>query len=311
MRKALCFGCLIFVFLHEVSAQKIEKTYLNKADSTSNLYVAVYPDKLPLKGFLFLIPGFGETPENVLFQTDLPKVAAQNGILTIIPTFKTGVTSLGVDDLTQTSFLEILEDASKKYKLESLKLYVGGFSIGGTCAVKFAELAVQKNYKYQPKAVFAIDPPLDFERFHNAAQRTVRLAVNTTPNQESVYMIDRIEKEMKGSPEQAIANYHQTSPYSYSDINQTAIRTLVQMPVRIYVEPDVNWWIKERGADYSSMNAIDASCMINELNLLGNSNATLIITKDKGFRKPNNRKHPHSWSIVENKELIDWLLKNG
>jgi hypothetical protein len=48
--------------------------------------------------------------------------------------------------------------------------------------------------------------------------------------------------------------------------------------------------------------------MINELNRLGNTKATLITTQNKGFRKPDNRRHPHSWSIVDKKELIIWLL---
>lgn len=66
--------------------------------------------------------------------------------------------------------------------------------------------------------------------------------------------------------------------------------------------------MKERGMDYSSMNATFHSAMINELNLLGNENATLITTQNKGYRKPGNSKHPRSWSIVDNDELIKWLL---
>ena len=84
---------------------------------------------------------------------------------------------------------------------------------------------------------------------------------------------------------------------------------MLNTPLRIYSEPDINWWIKERGADLSSMNVLDCSAMINELNRLGNEKATLIVTENKGFRKLQNIKHPHSWSIVDEKELIDWLLK--
>jgi hypothetical protein len=84
---------------------------------------------------------------------------------------------------------------------------------------------------------------------------------------------------------------------------------MVDIPLRIYSEPDIDWWLKEHGLDFSSINITDCSAMINELNRLGNSNASLITTHNKGFRKPDNRRHPHSWSIVNNKELIDWLLK--
>ena len=81
------------------------------------------------------------------------------------------------------------------------------------------------------------------------------------------------------------------------------------MPLRIYTEPDVDWWLRERNADLTNMNATECSAMINELNRLGNQNAKLKITQSKGYRKPNNKRHPHSWSIVDNAELIKWLLK--
>lgn len=299
---------LTLLFLTNAYGQRIEKTYLDRKDSTSNCYTTIYPSKLPWTGFLFLIPGLGQTADDVLIQTDLPKIASQNGILTIIPTFKTGVLSFGIDSLSQQSFKDILADVTSKHKLLDQRLFVGGFSIGGSCVIKFAELATSENYKIKPTAVFAIDPPLDFERFYYSRKRDIRLSAQAKPSEEAVYMIDKIEKEMKGSPETARANFYKISPYSFSDVNQTAIKHLLKTPIRIYTEPDVNWWIKERGGDFSGMNALDASAMINELIKLGNKDAFLITTEKKGFRKPDNRRHPHSWSIVDNQDLIKWLL---
>lgn len=288
--------------------QKIEKVYLDKKDSTSNCYTAIYPEKIPYTGFLFLIPGLGQTAQDVLIQTDLPKLASQNGILTIIPTFTTGVLSFGIDSVSQQSFTTILAEVTNKYKLAETRLFVGGFSIGGSCAVKFAELANQENYRQKPTAVFAIDPPLDFERFYYSRKRDIRLTVQGKPSEEAVFMISKIEKEMKGNPETARTNFYKLSPYSFTDTNQTAIKNLIHTPIRIYTEPDIQWWMKERGGDLSGMNALDASAMINELTKLGNKNAVLLTTENKGYRKPDNRRHPHSWSIVDNEELIRWML---
>jgi len=283
---------------------KIEKVFLEKADTTKNYYTIIYPSKLPWTGYIFLIPGFGETAENVLQQTDLPNKLALNGILTIIPTFQDGVLSFGVDSFSQQSFDRILKDVTSKHKLINQKFYVGGFSIGGSCAIKYAE-----NSAIKPTAVFAIDPPLDFERFYNSAKRDIRLSIDKEANQENVYMIDRLEKETGGSPKTNLTEYYNISPYSFSDTTQSAIKKLIKMPLRIYTEPDINWWLKERGADFTSMNATECSAMINELNRLGNQYAELITTQNKGYRKSDNRRHPHSWSIVENDELIKWLLK--
>ena len=288
----------------KVSNLKIEKVFLDKTDTTKNCYTIIYPAKLPWTGYLFLVPGFGETAENVLQQTDLPKKLAQNGILTIIPTFQDGVLSFGVDSLSQQTFDRILKDVTSKHKLVNQNFYVGGFSIGGSSAIKYAE-----NAEIKPTAIFAIDPPLDFERFYNSAKRVIRLSKDIEANEENVYMVDRLEKETGGSPTTNLAEYYNISPYSFSDTTQRAIKKLAKIPLRIYTEPDINWWLKERGADFTSMNATECSAMINEVNRLGNQNAELITTQNKGYRKPDNRRHPHSWSIVDNDELIKWLLK--
>lgn len=283
---------------------KMEMVFLDKTDTTKNCYTIIYPPKLPWTGYIFLIPGFGETAEKVLQQTDLPNKLALNGILTIIPTFQDGVLSFGVDSLSQQTFDRILKDVISKHKLIDQKFYVGGFSIGGSCVIKFAE-----NSTIKPQAVFAIDPPLDFERFYNSAKRDIRLSKDNEANQENVYMIDRLEKETGGSPRTNLTEYYNLSPYSFSDTTQTAIKKLTNVPLRIYTEPDISWWMKERSADYTSMNSTECSALINELNRLGNENAALITTQNKGYRKPDNSRHPHSWSIVDNDELIKWLLK--
>lgn len=304
------YGTLILLLLVlKVYGQKIEKVFLDKNDTTKNCYTLIHPTTQPLKGCLFLIAGFGETPEDVLQQTDLPIIAAQNELLVVIPTFNDGVLSFGVDDASQQSFIRILNDVIKKNNLSEKKFYLGGFSIGGSAAVKYAETAFEKDHLVKPNALFAIDPPLDFERFYNSSKRDIRLSTNTQLSSENVYMVKRIKQVMGGTPQTALKNYYAISPYSFTDTTQQAIKSLVTVPIRIYSEPDVNWWINERGADFSAMNILDCSAMINELNRLGSKEAELIITENKGYRKPNHLRHPHSWSIVDNKELIEWLLK--
>jgi hypothetical protein len=303
LKKRIFFGILFF--LNPAFGQKTETVYLEKSEPAKNCYTLVYPASLPWKGCLILIPGFGEDAAKVLQQTDLPLQAAKNGLLTIIPTLQDGVLSFGVDSVSQQSLNKILDDVKSKHKISDLDLFVGGFSIGGSAAVKFAENAAVK-----PKAVFAIDPPLDFERFYQTAKRDLRLTTNGKENQENVYMGLRIEAVMGGTPETALANYYAVSPYSYSDENQEAVKKLVAVPLRIYSEPDITWWMNERNADVTQMNIGDCSAMINELKRLGNTQAELIITANKGFRKPDNKRHPHSWSIVDPDELVRWLLRD-
>ena len=297
----------IFVFLFS-NGQKTETVYLNAKDSSANLYIVVYPSTTQWRGFLFLIPGMFQKPQDVLRQTDLPKHAVQQGILTIIPTFKTGISSFGIDTATQASFLELLRHVTNKYKLDGKKFFLGGFSIGGSCALKYAQLALQNNYRIKPSAVFAIDAPLDFERMYKSMIRELRFpGTGNEIQEENNYMLKRFEKEFGGTPANVLANYHKLSPYSFSDTTQQTIKPLVNLPIRLYTEPDILWWLND-GLDYSGMNAFDFAALTNELRRLGNKRITLIITANKGYRKPDNKRHPHSWSIAEPADLVKWLL---
>ena len=306
MRKSILL--LLTIIISNVSyGQRTETVYLNEKDSTSNMYIAVFPKNEIVKSFMVLLDGFGNSPEGVLSQTDIPKFASKNGVLTIIPLLKTGTTYWGSDNASQQSLKEIISLIVSKYQLKDKDFYIGGFGIGGTCAVKYAELAVQENYEIKPKAVFAINPILDWERYYNGAKRVVRLSDSTKVNDEVYYMINRIEKEMGGTPETALQNYHSQSPYSFLDTTQKAIKNLIKVPIMIISEPDIQWYLKERSYDCSYNNIIDQVSMINELQRLGNKNAVLITTTNKGYRMPNKVRHPNSWSIADPKQIIKWL----
>jgi pimeloyl-ACP methyl ester carboxylesterase len=298
--------CIYFTLccLYNVAyAQKTEHVYLNQSDSTKSCYTLLTPPKLPCKGLLILMPGFGEDAARVMQQTNLPKTAAQKGLLTVIPTLQDGPLSFGTDSLSQFTLQQIIDDVRSKHKIANLPYYIGGYSIGGSAALLYAE-----NARIKPAAVFAIDPPLDFEHFYNASVRDIRISVNRAPHPESTYMINRLQSITGGTPADTLPAYRKISPYSFTDTNQTAIIKLVQVPVRIYAEADVNWWLDQRGFDLTSTNITECSAMINELQRLGNAKAELIVTTNKGYRKPNNTRHPHSWSIADSDELVKWLL---
>ena len=301
---------LLTFFISTVSfCQKVETVYLDKTDSTKDMYIAVIPQSGQINSFMFLLDGFGSgDPKDILIQTEIPKYAATKGILTIIPVLKTGGLYFGSDTASQQSLKELIELVAAKYNLQGKDFYIGGFSIGGTCVVKYAELAVQNNYPIKPKAVFAVDPPLDWQRFYNAAKRVVRLSNPNQVNEEVTYMIDRIPREMGGTPETALENFYNNSPYSFSDTTQRAIKALIKTPIMVISEPDIQWWLSQRGYDYSYINITDQAAMINELQRLGNSKAVLVTTTGKGYRQPNNMRHPHSWSIADPEQTIKWLL---
>jgi len=307
MTMRILFFVIAFFIIASSCGQQYDAVYLNTKDSSVNYYVTVMPEHSSPEAFMVLVPGAFQTPGQVLQQTDLPQYAAQQGVLVIIPLSENGINAFGIDSSSQRSLQHQISDAVVRYHLEKKPFYLGGFSLGGSAAIKYAEDASGNTAMLLPTAVFAIDPPLDFERYYNAARRVVRLSAAGKVNQEVPYMIERIEKEMGGTPQTVPGNFRKLSPYSYTDETQASVKNLINMPLMIITEPDVNWWLQERGYDYTFMNSTDQAAMINELCRLGNKNAHLITTSDKGFREPGHTRHPHSFSIVDKVELLAWL----
>ena len=84
---------------------------------------------------------------------------------------------------------------------------------------------------------------------------------------------------MGGPPQAALENFYNNSPYSFSDMTQRAIKALIKTPIMMMSEPDIQWWLSQRGYDYSYINITDEAAMINKLKKSGNDKAVLIQKK--------------------------------
>src|ERR1700730_7047987 len=123
MQKITVF--ILAVLVSTISfGQKLETVYLDSKDSTANMYIAVIPEGRPIKAFMFLLDGFGASPQDVLLQTELPKYAAKQGILTILPILKTGSLYFGIDSASQQSLNNQIESVIIKYRLQGKDFYI-------------------------------------------------------------------------------------------------------------------------------------------------------------------------------------------
>ena len=59
---------------------------------------------------------------------------------------------------------------------------------------------------------------------------------------------------------------------------------------------------------YEDQNVYDQDRMIQRLREIGNQHVEQIKSTNKGYRKDGKR-HPHSWSIVDERELTEWIIK--
>ena len=78
--------------------------------------------------------------------------------------------------------------------------------------------------------------------------------------------------------------------------------------MRLYTEPDVIWTIENWRSDYYNLNAVDQAALTLQLLELGNTQAELITTTGKGYR-PAGVRNPHSWTIVDEDDLANWIVR--
>ncbi len=305
MIPGLLVGVLITVSAN-LLAQKVEFTYSIPGDSTREYYATVYP-KDKIAGVLILLPGFGEMPKQVLVETNIHKFASDAGYMTIIPAL--GDWSFFYIDNESHKKLDLFIDVIfAKYNLNGKPFVIGGHSFGGTMAVQYAQRACAVGSPLKkPMALFAVDPPLDIERLYNCMTTTNRPTKNPVSVQEDNYIASRIQQEFQTNPKENPALFWTMSPYAQSDPHHTGLKSLQKLPIRIYNEPDINWYIENRNIDYYCINALDSSAMINWLRHFGNEQAELIITTNKGYRVARQIRHPHSWTIVDGAELFKWV----
>lgn len=300
---------IFFTTTFNLLAQKVEYTFEYPNDSTKNFYITILPQN-QIKGSLILLPGFGELPTETFIETEmLCKFASENGYITFIP-------ALGdwsffyIDKESNEKLNSFVESVFKKHKLKGDNFFLGGFSLGGSGAIQYAENALKIGSTFKkPSGVFAIDPPLDWERLYEKMLDTTR-KLHPATKEENQYMIKRINETFKTNPKVNPKFFWTISPFSKTDSSNSILKPIINLPIRIYNEPDINWYIDNRFADYNDINAFDSAAMINRLKILGSNKAELIITTGKGYRKFEKKRHPHSWSIADGKELVDWMNKN-
>lgn len=289
--------------------QTKEIIYLNSDDTLSNFFIAFKPQGKP-KALLLLLTSFGETPLVASKETDIQVVASKEGILTVFASLHMGTQTFFIDSLSQANLDKLIPNIQKRYKLIDKPFYLGGFSLGGSGVVKYAERAYSRSDIPRPKAIFAVDPPLDFERMYYSLEFAVRNSNIEISKREADYFIKRLQYEFQSNPHVDNKAFQTISPYSFSDTNQTNIKTIVNCPILLISEPDIIWQMEERNRSIYDLNTIDCSLAINSLRLLGNKSAQLVLTSGQGYRKLTGKRNPHSWSIVDTEQTIKWLLSH-
>jgi hypothetical protein len=269
---------------------------------TSNNCYRLYRPADPVRGLVVLLPYYG-SDANEFSSAALPALLAKRNVATM------AVSANGylMDDALVT-LGGLIGEVVKELNIPVGSVVVGGISAGGTGAVRYAEYCMSGHCDAhsRPVAIFSVDAPLDFEGWWNRETLNLRRGHPKSGLDESRAVLDALRSALGGSPNQVRQVYRRRSPFLASEQDGGDARLLKNVPIRLYTEPDVVWMTENFGRDYYTMNAVDQAALVLQLRALGNTKAELITTTGKGFRPPGTR-NPHSWTIVDEPELADWL----
>jgi hypothetical protein len=279
--------------------------YVNDGDSTSLYYYKIVP-KTAIIGALVILPSGGETTEDLLKQITLHQLAVEKGILIIIPSINWGT------DTREAEFYfldKIFNEIVIKHKVSKDNFILGGLSNGGIISLTYAEKAVKNPNKFflVPKGVFALDTPLDQARFYKYCEREIKRNFSEAGVNEAKWIKSNSDSLYGGSPDKFSEKYIEASIFSFGAKDGGNAKYLKNIPIRMYTDLDVDWLVNNRHRDLYDWNGIDIVAMINQLKVMGNKNANVIISQGKGVRLDGS-KNPHSWSIMDSQDCLNWIL---
>jgi hypothetical protein len=256
------------------------------------------------KGVLILFPGYGHVSDDTKNEFNIVDIATKNGFSVLLMSFNQHVF---LRDDEKISLEKELGKIFKTNKISYQKTYIGGFSSGGNVSLLLSDYLIKTKSKIQPKGVFIVDSPVDLLQIYQNSVKNIIKNFNIETVEESKWIIEDFNSKL-GLPDRNIKNYEKFSPYIYKTGNVNNVSNLKGIKIRLYTEPDVEWWKQNSDNCYEEMNSYSIEKFSMELKNKRFSDIELIMTKNKGYRA-NGDKHPHSWSIVDINDLMKWMKK--
>ena len=295
---------ILFVF-EACLPKKVVKQDEKNPKSTiivSENYELIIPKKQ--YGFLILFPCFPCNAENTRMQFNIIDIATANNISVLLMNFNQ---HLWLSNSDKKDLEKIIMDAVNQYGIIIDNTYIGGFSSGGNVTLLLTDYLKLTESSIQPKGLFIADSPVDLLGLYKSSQKAIEKNISVPAVQEANWIIETFNLEF-GTGDTLFTKYENKSPYFSKTNSSKNISNLNGLKIRLYSEPDTLWWKQNRQAEYEDMNAYYLEKLANDLsNLYGAEQVTYIKTKNRGYRANGNR-HPHSWSIIDEKDLVNWIL---
>lgn len=253
------------------------------------------------KALLILFPSFGDNATDTRTESKIPDAAVKAGIAVMLMDFNAHIL---MSDAEMTAMRHTIDSAITAYGLNTRNTFIGGFSAGGNVTMLLTKsLVAEPDPLLTVKGIFAVDAPLDLVLLYEANKRSLERPTFPEHKGEAEWVVTYLDSVL-GDPATDSLAYETRSPLRPT---AASVLPLKDLPVRLYTEPDTTWWRVNRGESYTDLNAYAFERIHTALVAAGNERAELILTKDRGIQ--HGQRHPHAWSIVDEQELVKWVLK--
>lgn len=251
------------------------------------------------KALLILFPCFPCDAADTRAESPIADTAVANGIAVLMMNFNQHIL---MSEAEKREVLDTIAATVKAHGVDATNTFIGGFSSGGNVSVLLAkELVRSPRSGIGLKGVFAVDSPLDLVHLYECSMRDLAKSSYPEYKEEARYVLAFMDSTL-GSPADSMVNYEQSAPL----LNTSAsVAPLKDLPIRFYTEPDTAWWRTNRDDSYEELNSYAMKRIHDTLVALGNARAEYIATEGRGVQHGN--RHPHAWSIVEERELVRWM----
>lgn len=198
-----------------------------------------------------------------------------------------------------------LADIFERHHIDGKKVYIGGFSSGGNLALLMGDYMSQQKTVVNIQGVLSVDAPLDLAQLFRNAQHNISLNADAGTVMEGKMLVELLEREL-GTPEKNLENYIQYSPFVAGQPLMPNLQHHRDYKIRLYTEPALEWQMTQRKRTYDHTNSWMNEQLFQTLTGLGSQTCEWIKTDNKGVRS-NGQVNPHSWSIVDQPSLLEWM----
>ena len=258
------------------------------------------------KATLVLFPCFPCDIENTKNEFPIIEEANKKGVSVILMNYNF---KLYLKDSELQNLSKHFNSIFENNKLSTDNVYIGGFSGGGNVTLLLSNYLIKEENSIQPKGVFIVDSPIDLLGLYKVAEKNIISNFSSESVQEANWIIDTFNSEF-GNPKDSISLYKKLSPYTLETNTISNVENLKNLKIRLYTEPDFDWWLKNRKNQKDEINSYFIEQLYNDLKIKGFQKIELINTKNKGYRADGTR-HPHSWAIVDKENLLNWVLEKN